>query len=54
LAHVEGLTSAEIGRLTGAKPGAVKVRLHRAHLRLRSWFGVASGQDEQGDKEEGQ
>lgn len=54
LAHVEDLTSTEIGRLTGAKPGAVKVRLHRAHLRLRNWFGVARGQDEQGDKEEGQ
>lgn len=54
LAHVEGLTSAEIGRLTGATPGAVKVRLHRAHLRLRSWFGVASGKNEQGEKDEGQ
>ena len=39
LAHVEDLTSVEIGRLLGATPGAVKVRLHRARLRLRSWFG---------------
>jgi RNA polymerase sigma-70 factor (ECF subfamily) len=40
LAHVEDLTSIEIGRLVGATPGAVKVRLHRARLRLRGWLGA--------------
>jgi RNA polymerase sigma-70 factor (ECF subfamily) len=50
LAHVEGLTSTEIGHLLGATPGAVKVRLHRARLRLRGWFGGAGGQDGQRDE----
>ncbi len=50
LAHVEGLTSVEIGRLMGATPGAVKVRLHRARLLLRGWFGGAGGQDNPKDE----
>ncbi|HEX4824278.1 MAG TPA: sigma-70 family RNA polymerase sigma factor [Candidatus Polarisedimenticolaceae bacterium] len=36
LAKVEGMTSTEIGRIVGASPGAVKVRLHRALNRLKS------------------
>lgn len=36
LARVEGLTSVEIGRVVGATPGAVKVRLHRATVRLKA------------------
>lgn len=50
LAHVEGLTSAEIGRLKGATPGAIKVRLHRARLLLRGWFGATDGRDGPGDE----
>jgi len=39
LARVEGMTSVEIGKIVGASPGAVKVRLHRATERLRVLFG---------------
>ncbi len=35
LAKVEGMTAAEIAKVVGASPGAVKVRLHRASARLR-------------------
>lgn len=35
LARVEGMTAAEIAKVVGASPGAVKVRLHRASARLR-------------------
>ena len=40
LAKVEGMTSVEIGRIVGASPGAVKVRLHRATAKLRKWIGA--------------
>lgn len=36
LAQVEGLTSAEISRLTGASEGAIRVRIHRANQKLRN------------------
>ena len=35
LADVEGMTSAEIARITGTTEGAARVRLHRAHRALR-------------------
>lgn len=38
LAQVEGMSSAEISRVTGATQGAIKVRLHRANAKLRSWL----------------
>lgn len=38
LAQVEGMSSTEISRVIGATPGAIKVRLHRANLKLRSWL----------------
>jgi RNA polymerase sigma-70 factor (ECF subfamily) len=38
LAEVEGLTSVEISRLTGASEGAIRVRLHRAHKKLKEWL----------------
>lgn len=43
LAEVEGLTSAEISRLTGATEGAIRVRLHRANRKLRTWLRPAEG-----------
>ncbi|MBP7149063.1 MAG: RNA polymerase sigma factor [Acidobacteria bacterium] len=43
LARVEGLTSVEIARVVGASPGAVKVRLHRATMRLRELLGPRHG-----------
>jgi RNA polymerase sigma-70 factor (ECF subfamily) len=36
LARVEGMTSVEIGRIVGATPAAVKVRLHRATAKLKA------------------
>jgi len=36
LSLVGGLDAAEIGELVGARPGTVRVRLHRALVRLRS------------------
>ncbi len=44
LARVEGMTSAEIAQIVGASPGAVKVRLHRATVKLREWFGADGGE----------
>jgi RNA polymerase sigma-70 factor (ECF subfamily) len=38
LAEVEGLTSAEISRLTGASEGAIRVRIHRANQKLRAFL----------------
>jgi RNA polymerase sigma-70 factor (ECF subfamily) len=35
LSDLQGFTSAEIARITGASEGAVRVRLHRAHLKMR-------------------
>lgn len=35
LAQVEGLTSKEIARLTGATEGAIRVRIHRGNRKLR-------------------
>src|SRR5256885_16899131 len=35
LHYLNGLTLGEIGLLTGASAGAIKVRLHRARARLR-------------------
>ena len=35
LADVEGFTSTEIAKITGATDGAVRVRLHRAHQKLK-------------------
>ena len=39
LARVEGMTSVEIGKIVGASPGAVKVRLHRATAALKAMLG---------------
>ena len=39
LADIEGFTSGEIARVTGAAEGTVRVRLHRAHARLRELLG---------------
>ena len=51
LAQVEGMSSAEISRVIGVTPGAIKVRLHRANMKLRSWLAsIAPGN---GMKEEG-
>ncbi len=51
LAQVEGMNSAEISRVIGVTPGAIKVRLHRANMKLRSWLAsIAPGN---GMKEEG-
>ena len=41
LARVEGMTSVEIGKIVGASPGAVKVRLHRATAKLKAMLGDA-------------
>lgn len=38
LAQVEGLTSVEISRLTGASEGAIRVRIHRANQKLRAFL----------------
>ena len=38
LSQVEGMTSAEISRVIGVTPGAIKVRLHRANMKLRVWL----------------
>jgi RNA polymerase sigma-70 factor (ECF subfamily) len=35
LAEVEGLTSAEIARITGSSEGAIRVRIHRARQKLK-------------------
>jgi RNA polymerase sigma-70 factor (ECF subfamily) len=39
LKHVEGLSYEEISSMTGVSIGALKVRAHRARLRLREWLG---------------
>jgi RNA polymerase sigma-70 factor (ECF subfamily) len=39
LAEVDGFTSAQIGDLLGLRPGAVRMRLMRAHLRFRAAYG---------------
>ena len=39
LARVEEMTSVEIGKIIGATPGAVKVRLHRATAKLKAMLG---------------
>jgi RNA polymerase sigma-70 factor, ECF subfamily len=39
LADIEGFTSGEIARVTGATEGTVRVRLHRAHAKLRELLG---------------
>jgi RNA polymerase sigma-70 factor (ECF subfamily) len=36
---VEGLSTKQAAHLLGISEGAVKVRLHRAHARLREWVG---------------
>ncbi len=47
LAQVEGMSSVEISKVTGSTPGAIKVRLHRANHKLRSWLSaVAPGREE--------
>lgn len=43
LAEVEGLSSAEIARVTGASEGAIRVRIHRANRKLRAWLRPATG-----------
>lgn len=52
LAHVEDLSSPEIAARVGASPGAVKVRLHRIHRRLRGWLGPAGSEPAGGDPRE--
>jgi RNA polymerase sigma-70 factor (ECF subfamily) len=42
LKHVEGLAYEEIATITGVSIGALKVRAHRARLRLREWLGSHS------------
>jgi RNA polymerase sigma-70 factor (ECF subfamily) len=39
LADVEGFSAAEIARITGATEGAVRVRLHRTHQKMKSAIG---------------
>jgi len=39
LKHVEGLAYEEIATITGVSIGALKVRAHRARIRLREWLG---------------
>jgi RNA polymerase sigma-70 factor (ECF subfamily) len=36
---VQGLSTKQAAHLLGISEGAVKVRLHRAHARLREWVG---------------
>jgi RNA polymerase sigma-70 factor (ECF subfamily) len=36
---VQGLSTKQAAQLLGISEGAVKVRLHRAHARLREWVG---------------
>lgn len=43
LARVEGMSSVEIGKVVGATPGAIKVRLHRANRKLREWLEPSLG-----------
>jgi len=45
LADIEGLSSSEIARVIGTSEGAARVRLHRAHQRMRASL------DESGTKE---
>lgn len=42
LAEVEGFTSIEIGEMLGARPGAIRMRLVRAHARFRAAYGENS------------
>jgi RNA polymerase sigma-70 factor (ECF subfamily) len=37
LKHVEGLPYGEIAEMTGVSIGALKVRAHRARIRVREW-----------------
>jgi RNA polymerase sigma-70 factor (ECF subfamily) len=37
LKHVEGLSYGEIAEMTGVSIGALKVRAHRARIRVREW-----------------
>ena len=37
---VQGLSTKQAADLLGISEGAVKVRLHRAHARLREWVGI--------------
>jgi RNA polymerase sigma-70 factor, ECF subfamily len=53
LAHFEDLSSPEIAARVGASPGAVKVRLHRIHRRLRGWLGPTGPEPGSGDPKEG-
>jgi len=39
LRDVQGLSTKQAAQLLGISEGAVKVRLHRAHARLREWVG---------------
>ena len=36
LAQIEGMSSGEMSRVIGVTPGAIKVRLHRANMKLRA------------------
>jgi RNA polymerase sigma-70 factor (ECF subfamily) len=40
LAEVDGFTSKQIGEMLGVRPGAVRMRLMRAHLRFRAAYGA--------------
>jgi RNA polymerase sigma factor (sigma-70 family) len=42
LAEVDGLTSLEIGRMLGIRPGTVRMRLTRAHVRFRTSYAEQS------------
>lgn len=37
LKHIEGLSYVEIAEMTGVSTGALKVRAHRARIRVREW-----------------
>lgn len=47
LTYVAGFSSAEIAARTGSTAGAIKVRLHRAHARLRAWLRAAPPENRQ-------
>jgi len=43
LSEVEGFTSVEVARITGASEGAVRVRVHRARQKLRAVLNQSGG-----------
>jgi RNA polymerase sigma-70 factor, ECF subfamily len=52
LHDMEGLSTAEVAKITGLKDGTVRVRLHRARVFLRNQLARKSGRPLTGPKEE--